>query len=172
MNVRRLFVMSDSHSDTVIMNKCINRHLKDVTNWFHLGDSELPGHYINDRFLGVRGNCDYYPGLPYTRDIVFSFGNIHLEHGNRYEGITDEYIKSTNCFIFLSGHTHKKLARKINDNLYQFNPGSLVRPRDGEYGSYLLIDVDEDEKKVISYEFHLIDINTGDEVDKVVGSFE
>lgn len=170
MNKYRFFVVSDTHTDTEIMNKCMNHHLNDVTNWFHLGDSELPAEYINERLLGVRGNCDYYAGLPYTRDIVFPFGKVHLEHGNRFDGISDEYIKETGCKIFLSGHTHRKLARKLDNGVWQFNPGSLVRPRDGEFGSYLLIDVDE-KGKILHYEFHLIDIDTGDEVKILDESF-
>jgi len=171
MDKLRFFVISDTHQDTEILEKCISRHQTDVTNWFHLGDSELSPYYINERFLGVRGNCDYYVGLPYTRDPIFAFGTVHLEHGNRYKGITDEYIESLGCKFFFYGHTHRKDARRLKNGCYIFNPGSLVRPRDGEFGSYLIIDVDQRKGEVLSYEFHLIDINTGEEVQIISKQF-
>lgn len=160
----RFFVVSDTHCDIDIMAKAVSRHQTDVTNWFHLGDSELPPDIINSMFLGVRGNCDRYPGLPITRDVRFAFGTVHLEHGNRWDGIDDDYIASLGCKIFLSGHTHRKLARQLPNGSWQFNPGSLVRPRDGSLGSYLLIDVDEKTGQVLHYEFHLVEIDTGLEV--------
>lgn len=164
MSKLRFFIVSDTHSDTEIMQRCVNRHQIDVTNWFHLGDSELPPSLIMRNFLGVRGNCDYYVGLPVTRDVRFAFGTVHLEHGNRWSGITDEYVNSLGCRFFLSGHTHRKLAKRLPSGVWMFNPGSLIRPRDGEYGSYLLVDVDSESGNVLSYEFHLVDTQTGEEI--------
>lgn len=161
----RLFVVSDTHCDFAILHKCMARHQADVTYWYHLGDSEVPPEFIQQDFVGVRGNCDHYEGLPYTRDIVFPFGTIHLEHGHMISGNIQAYIKATGRRIFLSGHTHVKLAKLYEDGIWQFNPGSLVRPRDGMYGSYLLIDVDRTTGKVYHYEFHLVDTLMGTEVE-------
>lgn len=164
MSDLRFFVVSDTHSDIDIMQKCVNRHQSDATNWFHLGDSELPPYLIMRQFLGVRGNCDHYAGLPITRDVPFPFGTVHLEHGNRWDGITPEYVESIGCKIFLSGHTHRKLAKKLPSGVWVFNPGSLIRPRDGEYGSYLLIDLNRETGEIERYSFHFVDTVTGEEI--------
>ena len=64
-----------------------------------------------------------------------------MEHGHRYT-LTDNYIKSKNCIIFLSGHTHAHSLRKIGD-CYAANPGSLIKPRDNTNGTYLIIELED-----------------------------
>lgn len=164
MSKIRFCVMSDTHGDTQYMGAIISKYNGVVNNWFHCGDSELPPELIMRKFVGVRGNCDYFAGLPITRDVKFPFGTVHLEHGNRTGGITSEYIKSCNCKYFFSGHTHKKLFNELDGEIYQFNPGSLMRPRDGMFGSFLFIDLDDQTGKLISYQFKLIDPVTGIEI--------
>lgn len=163
-NIRRFCVMSDTHTDTTIMGSIISKYAGVVDYWFHCGDSELPLELIAKNFVGVRGNCDYYAGLPITRDVRFPFGVVHLEHGNRYGGVTDDYIRSLGCKYFLSGHTHKKLERVLDGDIYQFNPGSLVRPRDGMFGSFLFLDVDFDDGRLVKSQFKLVDPVTGIEI--------
>lgn len=160
----RFAVLSDTHGDTKIMEKILGKYSGVVDNWFHCGDSELPPDYIAQRFVGVRGNCDYFAGLPLTRDVRFPFGTVHLEHGHRAEGFDEEYLKSLHCKYFFSGHTHRKLALFHPWGLWQFNPGSLVRPRDGDLGSFLFIDLRKEDGKLVAYEFHLLDKWTGEEI--------
>lgn len=156
----RFLIVSDTHGDIDIMTRIVNNHRGDCTNFFHLGDSEVSPYVIDSLFLGVRGNCDYFAGLPPTRDIVFPFGKVHLEHGNRWDGITDEYVLSLGCRIFLSGHTHRKLARKLSNGVWILNPGSLTRPRDGNLGSYLIADISE-KGDIRTLAFHTLDPETG-----------
>ena len=160
----RFAILSDTHGDSEIMSRIIGKYSGVVDNWFHCGDSELPPEYIQNEFVGVRGNCDYFAGLPLTRDLRFPFGVVHLEHGNRTGGITKEYVESLHCKYFFSGHTHKKLAIYHPFGCWQFNPGSLIKPRDGEYGSFLFVDVRKDDGKLVSYQFHLVDPKTGEEI--------
>lgn len=164
-DIRRFCVMSDTHTDTKIMESIISKYAGVVDYWFHCGDSELPPEFIMRNFVGVRGNCDYFAGLPITRDVKFPFGTVHLEHGNRTDGITQEYIESLNCKYFFSGHTHKKLQAKLPNGTYQFNPGSLVRPRDGMFGSFLLIDVDFETGELVKAQFKEVDPVLGIELD-------
>ena len=148
----KILVVSDSHGALNLLNKVLEIEYDSDVN-IHLGDSELP-EYLLSRFCAIRGNCDYND-LPLIKDIVLDDFKIHLEHGNGYlfNFYKEDYIKNLNCDIFLFGHTHHKLAKKIDDT-YIFNPGSLTRPRDGEYGSYLILNLLPDKK--LSYEFKLI----------------
>lgn len=163
----RFLVVSDSHGDIEIMSKIVSRYRESCTHFYHLGDSEVSPFLIDSMFLGVRGNCDLWYGLPLTRDIPFRFGTVHLEHGNRTEGITPEYADSLGCKLLLHGHTHRKRIERTPGENWTVNPGSLTRPRDGSLGSYLILDVDEETGEIIEYTFHMIDVFTGEEVENI-----
>ncbi len=165
----RFLIMSDTHGDIDIMTRIVGIHRDDCTNFFHLGDSEVSPYVVNSLFLGVRGNCDYYVGLPVTRDVHFPFGIVHLEHGNRFDGITEEYIDSVGCKIFLFGHTHRKFLGRTRSGVWVMNPGSLVLPRDGKLGSYLIAEIDNQSGEVRKAEFHLVEPDTGREVECLDG---
>ena len=141
----KILVASDSHGDSNILNDLRNERF-DVTYFLHLGDSCIPK-YLLDSYCAVRGNCDFID-LPRFKEIEIKGLKIHMEHGDgfRLNFDKEKYIKELNCDIFLSGHTHKKLATKVGDT-YVFNPGSLTRPRDGEKGSYLILEVEDKELK-------------------------
>ncbi len=141
----KILVASDSHGDSNILNDLRNERF-DVTYFLHLGDSCIPK-YLLDSYCAVRGNCDFID-LPRFKEIEIEGLKIHMEHGDgfRLNFDKEKYIKELNCDIFLSGHTHKKLATKVGDT-YVFNPGSLTRPRDGEKGSYLILEVENKELK-------------------------
>ena len=141
----KILVASDSHGDSNILNDLRNERF-DVTYFLHLGDSCIPK-YLLDSYCAVRGNCDFID-LPRFKEIEIEGLKIHMEHGDgfRLNFDKEKYIKELNCDIFLSGHTHKKLATKLGDT-YVFNPGSLTRPRDGEKGSYLILEVENKELK-------------------------
>lgn len=141
----KILVASDSHGDSNILNDLRNERF-DVTYFLHLGDSCIPK-YLLDSYCAVRGNCDFID-LPRFKEIEIEGLKIHMEHGDgfRLNFDKEKYIKKLNCDIFLSGHTHKKLATKVGDT-YVFNPGSLTRPRDGEKGSYLILEVENKELK-------------------------
>lgn len=141
----KILVASDSHGDSNILNDLRNERF-DVTYFLHLGDSCIPK-YLLDSYCAVRGNCDFID-LPRFKEIEIEGLKIHIEHGDgfRLNFDKEKYIKELNCDIFLSGHTHKKLATKVGDT-YVFNPGSLTRPRDGEKGSYLILEVENKELK-------------------------
>lgn len=145
----KILVCSDSHGDYFSLNDIVLKNY-DCDYFFHLGDSGLPEYLLSD-FSGVKGNCDFND-LPKIREIEIEGLKIHLEHGDSFRFMTNptKYVESLDCDIFLFGHTHKKLSEKIN-NKYIFNPGSLTRPRDGDKGSYLIIEIKD--KKVLSYKF-------------------
>lgn len=156
----KIIVVSDSHGDTYILNKIIEEY-KDADLFIHCGDYCIPDYMMN-AYRFVRGNCDWSSEAPIKIDIDSFFGKVHVEHGDSYEMISnpEEYIKSLKVKIFLSGHTHVQQS-KIIGNTYVFNPGSLTHPTRTNYGSFLIINIDEQTKKLI-YEFKKVDIKTGE----------
>lgn len=150
----KFVVISDSHGLYDPVMDVVNAN-PDADIFIHLGDYEIPEYLLN-RFIFVKGNCDYFSDAKESYDIDYDFGKIHFEHGNHIDfAHFDEYVKSKNCFIFLFGHLHKKIALKIGDT-YVFNPGSLTKPRDSNTGSYLIINIDKNKK--VTYEFKTIQL--------------
>ena len=146
----KIVVVSDTHGDLSLLRKVALLN-QDATYFYHLGDYEVPT-YLLSPFTFVKGNCDFLSDAPTSLDFTIDYDlKVHLEHGNRINFLDFEnYVKRKNCNIFLYGHTHKKDTRKIKDT-FVFNPGSLVKPRDDSFGSYLIINVNQN--KNISYEF-------------------
>lgn len=149
----KILVCSDSHGNSEILNDLRNKRY-DVTYFLHLGDSCLPK-YLLDSYCAVKGNCDFID-LPRVKIIEIEGLKIHLEHGDgfRFNSNPEKYVSELNCDIFLYGHTHKKYCGRVG-NTYVFNPGSLTRPRDGDKGSYLILEVEN--KKLVNYEFVDVD---------------
>lgn len=141
----KIVVISDTHGnvDLIKMVRYIN---SDADMFLHCGDSGLPPEQI-DGFASVKGNCDYFD-YPLNKLLKTPYGNIYIEHGNRYT-LTDKYILSKNAIIFLHGHTHCHYVKKVG-NCYVANPGSLTKPRDGSNGTYLVIFIEKDK---IKFEF-------------------
>lgn len=148
----KFVVVSDSHGSYQELIDVVNIN-QDADIFIHLGDYEIPEYLLN-RFIFCKGNCDFLSTQKNSFNIDYDFGKLHFEHGNHIDfKHFEEYVESKNAKIFLFGHTHKKIALKIKDT-YVFNPGSLTRPRDGNVGSYLIINVDNDNN--ISYQFKTI----------------
>lgn len=148
----KILVVSDSHGDLDLLDKIAQQH-QDIDYYLHLGDSELPTYLIRP-FIGVRGNCDYDYDYPLTRFIFVNNIKIYLEHGLSLSSKDDEYYLSKDCKIFLHGHTHVHYVKKLKD-MYIANPGSLTRPRDNSNGTYLIIDVKNEDS--ISFNFYELD---------------
>lgn len=148
----KLLVVSDSHGEVELLNKIyFENNTCDI--FIHLGDSELPP-YMMENYITVKGNCDF-SDYPLFRDISTPYGIIHIVHGN-YNYLSENEDPSK-YFMYLFGHTHLKVAKKIGQT-YVFNPGSLTRPRDSKNGSYLLINIID--KDHVEYEFK--EIKLGD----------
>lgn len=150
----KFLIVSDSHGDYNYLQQIIYSN-QDVDVFIHLGDYEIPEYLLN-RFIFVRGNCDFLSDAPKFRDIDYGEFNIHFEHGNNIDFYNfEKYIESKECDIFLFGHTHKKFAKEIG-NTYVFNPGSLTRPRDSSLGSYLILEIKD--KNNITYKFKTVEL--------------
>ena len=62
----KLLVVSDSHLDTILLNKVYLKH-QNCDYFLHLGDSCLPSYALNN-FSSVLGNCDF-DNYPLNRTI-------------------------------------------------------------------------------------------------------
>lgn len=145
--MKKLIIVSDSHGSYQVLVDLLNKE-KDADIFIHLGDFEIPL-YLMDNFLYVKGNCDYDPSIPLKKDIIVENLKIHLEHGNNHSFLINklDYVRATESDIFLYGHSHIYNVEKIN-NTYLINPGSILRPRDGNIGTYIELILDN--KKIIS----------------------
>lgn len=146
----KIVVISDTHGDRERMERVL-RAQPDADAYLHAGDSELTSDALFP-FIGVRGNCDWLSDLPETITIPTPYGNLYMTHGHHGVLRTDSELKRLNARIFVSGHTHVH-GVTIRENGYFFNPGSLARPRDGENGTYLVLNVTEDAVVYRFYEF-------------------
>jgi len=146
----KIVIVSDSHGDTEILNQIKLREY-DADYFIHCGDFCIP-EYLMDGWAHVSGNCDW--GLEGQRELNIStpIGKIHVEHGDNIRMMMniEKYLQETNCKLFVFGHTHVRQFTKYKDS-YLINPGSLTRPRDSEFGSFLILEIDEENKKIVPH---------------------
>ena len=145
----KIVVASDCHGDFESLKK-IHLLIQDANYYRFLGDSELDSSLLSP-FISVKGNNDFFLKYPTYKNVTIQNVRFHLEHGttlNKYN--IEERVKSSQCDVFLFGHTHRKFVQKYNDILI-LNPGSTSLPRDGKNGSFLLITFNS--KEDLKYEF-------------------
>ena len=169
----KIGLISDTHGDIAQTKKALDL-LENCDYIIHLGDvlyhgprNPLPKNYnpkelaeilsSKNNIIYIKGNCD--------SDVDEMVLNTDLSHKNRfinlknykiyaihgYEETEDERIhkaKILGANFVVSGHTHIKLLKKIDD-LIIINPGSTSLPKDGqpsvaiiEENKACLIDID------------------------------
>lgn len=136
----RLAVMSDSHRNFDAVLKVVQRHLSDVDLFLHLGDGardleEVSFLYPQQRFLWVRGNCDYSSDAPEENCLSCGGQRIFYTHGHLYQVKEDLDVlwymaRKQNAQLALYGHTHRA-SIEYRDGIYLVNPGCLgsVKPQ-------------------------------------------
>ncbi len=142
----KIVVVSDTHGNMDVIDRVINANPK-ADLYLHAGDSQTYPQMLS-KFRVVKGNCDYGLDYPEELNIDTKYGKIYVTHGHRFLNLSTYLIESKNAKIFIFGHTHQKLLTKVNET-YVLNPGSLSRPRDGNDGSYAIIDIDENKCEII-----------------------
>lgn len=143
----KIMVISDTHNDINYVRAVIDIFNKEKFDKLYvLGDIGVDSisiiNEVYDKVLAVKGNCDSYEeedkalfNMPYL-NFDYNFGKLFvLSHGNYYNPYT--YDQDYNVFLF--GHYHTSIIRKIDENKIAANPGSLAEPRDGIH-SYMTID--------------------------------
>ena len=101
-----------------------------------------------DRFVRVRGNCDFDTSIPLMATVPLPYGHkLIAVHGHYYESI-DFYDrlaalgKENGADIVVFGHLHVRFSRSVN-GVRLFSPGSAAKPRDDKPASFGLIDIFE-----------------------------
>ena len=147
----KILVLSDTHGDISAAKKIwasidgldLVLHLGD-----HFGDARKLAASIRTEVLGVTGNCDRKAEPLLHRIVDTEFGPILMTHGHvekvrvSFDNLIYKALEN-NCKAVLFGHTHVAM-HEIIDGIHVVNPGSLTRPRDGDIGSYALIETGPD----------------------------
>lgn len=149
----KLIAVSDNHGNTYYMEEILSIYEEEVDNWVHCGDSELmEDHPLWQHYKTVSGNMDYAPGFELERLIEFKNYKFLIIHGHKHavkrsnEEMKKRAVEEGASIVFY-GHTHIPKVEEDEGILF-INPGSLTQPRDRSIGTYLLMDLDEDAKKV------------------------
>ena len=146
----KILVVSDNHGDRDVLVNIADHWQGKVDGMFHCGDSELsPTDELWQKFVVVRGNCDYYP--EYQTESVLSIGKerVYMTHGHLFNvnmGLMSLAMaaREKEATMALYGHTHK-LAAELNQGILFLNPGSISQPR-GKYShlkTYAIIETNE-----------------------------
>ncbi|MCO7175995.1 metallophosphoesterase family protein [Sporolactobacillus kofuensis] len=147
-------IVSDTHGFTRELSVLKQRYAGKLDFMIHCGDSELqPNCTEMEGFLSVEGNCDVPKAYPNER--IEQFGNLKffIAHGHLlgvrqssdrlcYRGLEEQ--ANVVCF----GHTHFAGTFQ-EENMIVINPGSLRLPRNYQEGTYVILEQDDQNNKVI-----------------------
>lgn len=147
----KILIVSDSHGDDEVLKELCKLYPK-MDYYLHAGDSQSSPMAIYP-FDSVLGNCDFYD-FDLVRKIYTPKGYLLMRHYPKYN---KEEIKDVKFFVH--GHTH--VARVIKENnLYAICPGSVSLPRDGTNGTYMIIDINENDSTLTTYDVETKNILT------------
>ncbi|WP_338079335.1 metallophosphoesterase [Aquibacillus halophilus] len=152
--------MSDSHGLEKEVSMIKQRHINEVDQMIHCGDSELEMDSDElDHFMKVAGNCDMDTRFPNELDFVVDEIGFFVTHGHLFQ------VKSTlmplsyraeelGAHVICFGHSHIAGAEQSGNQLF-INPGSIRLPRGRQEGTYAILSWES--RKNILVEF--FDIN-------------
>ena len=132
--MKRILVLSDSHSGKSFMRWCVENVKPDAI--IHLGDYYDDGQTLAEeyhwiRFVQVPGNCDRYRTPPFVQEILIERVcgvDLYMTHGHRHGvkstlGLLMNDARKAKVQAVLYGHTHIADCRK-EGNLWVMNPGA------------------------------------------------
>jgi len=137
-------ILSDTHGNMERVRRVLSL-CGDIDGILFLGDGErdmdtLRQEYPALPFVGVRGNCDFFPRLPVARVCTLAGHTLWLTHGHAYGVKSGTERLEAMAFevgadAVLFGHTHHAVEQTVEApdgrRLILFNPGSLGFPDDG-----------------------------------------
>lgn len=160
----KAIIFSDSHSSIHNMQIALNKFYEQIDVIIHLGDyvddaEEISRQFPDCRLFNVSGNCDYNAMLPSTLVVSINGINVLLSHGHHYNvksGINNIYYTALeqNARLCLFGHTHQIFCEKTDEMLI-LNPGSISKPRNALYPSFVIVNIGED----LEYKFFYVKAN-------------
>lgn len=152
----KVIVVSDTHGR---IDPFLDK-IKDIENidyLIHLGDMVNDANRIKKAtglpMYVVRGNNDFLSeNTPWKKLITFEQHKILLTHGHHERvnwGIDTLYYtaKEAGAEMVLFGHTHVYLD-EIIEGVRILNPGSAGYDRGGEYESFAILEISNEEIKV------------------------
>ncbi|WP_070001068.1 metallophosphoesterase family protein [Cellulosilyticum sp. I15G10I2] len=158
----KVLVISDTHRNIQNVIHVIERiRPLGVSTIIHCGDHIGDAHklkklYPDIEIYAVYGNCDgmAYPE-EYTRVVVIEQVSILITHGHRYGIKWDDYsellidAEAEGAKLAICGHSHSAYLKK-EKGIILLNPGSITLPRDSNYPSYAIVDLEDGRVKDIS----------------------
>ncbi len=151
----KILIVSDSHGNDEILRELYKMY-PNMDYYLHAGDSQSSLMAIYP-FDSVLGNCDFYD-FDLVRKISTPKGYLLMRHYPKY---SKEEIKDVKFFIH--GHTH--VARVIKENeLYVICPGSVSLPRDGTNGTYMIIEINENNSTITTFDVETKNILTREKI--------
>lgn len=149
----RVLIISDSHGDTKRFDKAIVAFEPDMI--IHLGDIERDVEYLKDVYPhialeAVVGNNDPWVRRETEKVIEVEGIKIFLTHGHLYSVYDGGFriakrAEELGCRYALYGHSHIP-NEEVHGSVRVFNPGSISRPRAGNY-SVGIMEIQEGEAK-------------------------
>lgn len=154
VNCMRILIISDSHGDTKRFDKAVTAFDPDMI--IHLGDIERDVEYLTDVYPdiplhAVVGNNDPFCKREAEKVIEAEGVKIFMTHGHLY-GVWDNGLRiakraeELGCDVALFGHSHVP-CDEVFGKVRVFNPGSISRPRVGNYS----VGIMEIEKRKIGF---------------------
>lgn len=133
--MKRVLVLSDSHSTMFFMRSCVRAVKPDAI--IHLGDHFDDGAQLGEenphiRLHQVPGNCDHYRMLrPHPEILRYPVYDVpmYITHGHKHNvkqtlALLLADARADGAAAVLYGHTHKADCHREADGLWVLNPGS------------------------------------------------
>ena len=144
----KILLVSDSHGNNEALDLLVKTY-PNMDLYLHAGDSESDEYSIYP-FRAVRGNCDYFGDFNEYLIIPTPYGHMYVQHRPHPNA---DLMRNYKVKIFVYGHTH---VRKFidEDGIITINPGAITFARDGNEGSYAIVDITNDK---VNVEFHTLE---------------
>ena len=154
----KIGIVSDSHGNTSVFETMLAvPGAREAELWLHAGDFALDADDLEimsgKHVARVLGNCDLFVDGVYDETVVEVAGHrIFLTHGHLFNVRFDtmmlaEAARTAGADIAVYGHTH--IALEEHGDVTVLNPGSIARPRDAARGSFMLVDLRENETPTV-----------------------
>lgn len=136
--MKRLFVMSDSHRGTGMLELTAEHIAENRYDMLiHLGDvcrdAEWLEQQLGRQVISVPGNCDFFSHEAREEELFVENVKILLTHGDGFGVKTgldrlSYYAEERGCQLALFGHTHSPFSGYVGKSLL-VNPGALLDGR-------------------------------------------
>jgi len=141
--------VADTHGNTDLIINELSKlkldHLLFAGDYYK--DGQIISRILNVPAHIVAGNCDVTNRVKQEEIVTFLNHDVLLVHGHQY-GVKWDLnrlyyrAREVDADAVVFGHTHIPYCENAG-GLWMVNPGSPVRPRLQGYGSFAIIDIDE-----------------------------